>query len=52
MFCFVMGLAEIFMVWFQLQEVDKFQDIEEELKLKGYNGIWKVCLEMHMLLFC
>ncbi|BBN70143.1 DNAse I-like superfamily protein [Prunus dulcis] len=24
------------------QEVDKFQDIEEELKLKGYNGIWKI----------
>ncbi|KAH0989638.1 hypothetical protein GBA52_001121 [Prunus armeniaca] len=24
------------------QEVDKFQDIEEELKLKGYNGIWKM----------
>lgn len=23
------------------QEVDRFQDLEEELKLRGYNGIWK-----------
>ncbi|KAL0736111.1 hypothetical protein Bca4012_012321 [Brassica carinata] len=25
-----------------LQEVDKFQDLEEELKLRGYSGIWKM----------
>ncbi|KAL5559277.1 hypothetical protein UlMin_035488 [Ulmus minor] len=24
-----------------LQEVDRFQDFEEELKLRGYSGIWK-----------
>ncbi|XP_058221904.1 carbon catabolite repressor protein 4 homolog 6 isoform X3 [Rhododendron vialii] len=24
------------------QEIDKFQDLEEELKLRGYSGIWKV----------
>ncbi|KAL5699699.1 hypothetical protein ACHQM5_030568 [Ranunculus cassubicifolius] len=25
-----------------LQEVDRFQDLEEELKLHGYSGIWKM----------
>ncbi|TXG62111.1 hypothetical protein EZV62_013474 [Acer yangbiense] len=25
-----------------LQEVDRFQDLEEELKDRGYNGIWKM----------
>ncbi|KAA8521485.1 hypothetical protein F0562_012158 [Nyssa sinensis] len=25
-----------------LQEVDRFQDLEELLKLRGYNGIWKM----------
>ncbi|CAN8299248.1 unnamed protein product [Cochlearia groenlandica] len=25
-----------------LQEVDKFQDLDEELKLQGYSGIWKM----------
>ncbi|KAF8115869.1 hypothetical protein N665_0025s0312 [Sinapis alba] len=25
-----------------LQEVDKFQDLEEELKHRGYSGIWKM----------
>uniref|UniRef100_A0A1J3JBG8 Carbon catabolite repressor protein 4-like protein 6 n=1 Tax=Noccaea caerulescens TaxID=107243 RepID=A0A1J3JBG8_NOCCA len=25
-----------------LQEVDKFQDLEEDLKLRGYSGIWKM----------
>ncbi|GLU10250.1 hypothetical protein SLE2022_270690 [Rubroshorea leprosula] len=24
------------------QEVDRFQDLEKELKLRGYNGIWKM----------
>lgn len=24
------------------QEVDRFQDLEEELALRGYNGVWKV----------
>ncbi|KAK4783531.1 hypothetical protein SAY86_007905 [Trapa natans] len=24
------------------QEVDRFQDLEEELKLRGYNGTWKM----------
>ncbi|GLT80505.1 hypothetical protein SLA2020_519420 [Shorea laevis] len=24
------------------QEVDRFQDLEEELKIRGYNGIWKM----------
>lgn len=24
------------------QEVDKFHDLEEELRLRGYSGIWKV----------
>ena len=24
------------------QEVDRFDDLAEELKLKGYSGIWKV----------
>lgn len=28
--------------FFLFQEVDKFQDLEQELKLKGYHGIWKV----------
>lgn len=25
-----------------LQEVDKFQDLEEDLKIRGYSGIWKM----------
>lgn len=25
-----------------LQEVDRFEDLEEELKLQGYHGIWKM----------
>ncbi|ESQ41090.1 hypothetical protein EUTSA_v10012752mg [Eutrema salsugineum] len=25
-----------------LQEVDKFQDLEEEMKIRGYSGIWKM----------
>ncbi|KAF6167275.1 hypothetical protein GIB67_043136 [Kingdonia uniflora] len=25
-----------------LQEVDRFQDLEEDLKLQGYSGIWKM----------
>lgn len=29
-------------LFFFFQEVDRFQDLEEELKLRGYNGIWKV----------
>lgn len=28
------------------QEVDKFHDLEEELKPRGYCGIWKVCGNM------
>ncbi len=24
------------------QEVDRFREFEEQLKLKGYSGIWKV----------
>lgn len=25
-----------------MQEVDRFQDLEEDLKIRGYSGIWKV----------
>ncbi|KAJ0030628.1 hypothetical protein Pint_12708 [Pistacia integerrima] len=31
------------------QEVDKFQDLESELRLRGYSGIWKVSFEMPFL---
>lgn len=24
------------------QEVDRFQDLEQELRVRGYSGIWKV----------
>lgn len=27
------------------QEVDRFQDLEEALKVRGFSGIWKVGLE-------
>ncbi|KAJ0090151.1 hypothetical protein Patl1_12788 [Pistacia atlantica] len=30
-------------------EVDKFQDLESELRLRGYSGIWKVSFEMPFL---
>ncbi|KZV54812.1 chaperonin family protein [Dorcoceras hygrometricum] len=29
------------------QEVDRFQDLEAELKLRGYSGIWKHFLSLH-----
>lgn len=25
-----------------MQEVDRFEDFEEDLKMRGYSGIWKV----------
>lgn len=34
------------------QEVDRFQDLKEELKLRGYSGIWKVCTEPKMCSCC
>ncbi|PON90749.1 Endonuclease/exonuclease/phosphatase [Trema orientale] len=36
---FELGLWSTDIICFQ--EVDRFQDLEEELKLRGYSGIWK-----------
>ncbi|KAG8375485.1 hypothetical protein BUALT_Bualt10G0104700 [Buddleja alternifolia] len=38
--CFELGLWSADILCFQ--EVDRFQDIEVELKPRGYNGIWKM----------
>lgn len=37
------GVTELYCLVSITQEVDRFQELEEELKLRGYSGIWKVC---------
>jgi hypothetical protein len=37
-----MVLKLFVLLWYHFQEVDRFQELEKELKLRGYSGIWKV----------
>jgi hypothetical protein len=37
-----MVLKLFVLLWYHFQEVDRFQELEDELKLRGYSGIWKV----------
>lgn len=40
--CRIFKKYYLLILFYHFQEVDKFDELAEDLKLKGYRGIWKV----------